>query len=276
MNDSDQQFTSPVFSYQTLQQAVVNPYGKPVKINGMPEKDLSEPSKPPSKADSFKAGVFIAVFILALIAAPVLAQTEPSLCIADVGGIFLVIGLINLFQDKFGLRRLPFMLVPIAGALMVGIPVINYYHKTHPESIAVTQSTVIKIAAAGFVVIGVLLPVFTILSRALSLGKCTQKINAMCIYRNTRPAVSKRANNRTRRYDLYSITWQYEVNNIIYVTREPDYTDEDVPDIGECREINFCPDDPSVIYRDLKQKVQAALITGAASTVLGAIAFFAV
>ena len=65
-----------------------------------------------------------------------------------------------------------------------------------------------------------------------------------------------------RTYSLYSPVWQYEVDGVVYVTRESDYTDEDVPQIGETRQIRYDPNDISYIYRPLFVKRLVPAIIG--------------
>ena len=276
MNDLDRQFTSPVFSFEAMTSAIVNPYGKPVRINGMPEGEAGNNSKPITKADEVKGVIFVIVFILAIIGAVVLAQIEPVLCVADIGAVFLVIGLINLTQNKPSLENLPFVFVPIIGALMTFIPIMNVYSRTHPNAVSFSQQEVIKLILILAEIVGALLIIVPLVVRAKKSTKCTASTNAMCIYRNTHDAKSKNGLGRTRHYNLYAITWQYEINNIIYVTRDNSYTNEDVPHIGEMREIYYSPSDPSEIYRPLMTKKIVPLIIGIMFMVIATVALYVI
>lgn len=271
MNGGNDEFTSPVFSRETLMRAIINPYGKRVIVNGVPaERPGLEESKT-SKAESIKGAIFVISFIGAIIAMAVFAQTEPMLCVATLGAVILVIGLANLFQNGVSLEEIMNLVFPLIGAVLVAIPAVNVYHKSHPDSFYFSKSEIIDVVCIGFMMIGAGLLFIPPVVRSQKMKTCTQVISAMCIYRNTHQATSKRANGRTRRYDLYAPWWQYEVNGMIYVTRENTFTDEDVPQIGDIREIRFSPDEPAEIYRPLLVKKFVPAFIGAMFVVIPAL-----
>ena len=252
--------TSPVFDINVLRSAVINPDGKRVIINGTPD-DLSAKNSASDKGSGVKAALIIIAFIAAIIAMAVFSQTEPMLCLAVFGALVLFVGVINLFQNGISLEAAPALIPVIVGLLCTGIPAMNVYHRSHPDSFYFTQSMVIDIILVCFIVVGAALIVIPPVVRSRSLKKCPLTVNAVCIYRNTRDAVSH-SGNRTRHYNLYAPAWQYEVNGVIYVTRENAFTAEDVPNIGDMRQIRFNPDAPSEIYRPLNVKTASPLIIG--------------
>ena len=264
MNSGNDEFTSPVFDMGTLMRAIVNPYGKRLIVDGVPAERLGlegklglEESKT-SKADSIKVAIFVIAFIGVLIAMPIFAQTEPLLCMTTFGALLLFVGLVGLFQDGVSLERIMNLVIPLIGAVLVVISVVNGYHKSHPGSFYFTQERMIEVACVGFGIVGLGMLVIPPVVHSRKMRECTQVITAMCIYRNYHYSKSshKRGGRTVGRRGsgisrLYNPWWQYEVNGTIYVSSEGVFTNVDVPDIGNLREIRFSPEKPSKIYRPL-------------------------
>ncbi len=277
MNGVDEEFTSPVFSMETLMRSIANPYGKKVIVNGVPaDKTGLEENKDSKeeKTNGIFGAIFIISFIGAIIAMVVFSQTEPLLCLATFGALLFVIGLAILFQHGLSLDNMPSLALPLLGAVLTAIPAINVYHRSHPDSFYFTMDMIIDVICIGFALVGVGLIVIPPLIRSRKMRKCSQIISAMCVYRTTRSAQSKEANGRTRHYDLYAPWWQYEVNDVIYVTCEDTYTNEKVPDIGEIQEIRISPDEPSEIYRPLIVSRLVPLFIGVMFVVISSFTLF--
>lgn len=272
MNDRNEEFTSPVFNMETLMRAIVNPYGKKVIVNGVPIERLGLEESKEKKSNSIIGVIFVISFIGAIIAMVVFAQTEPMLCVAAFGAVLLVIGLVNLFQSGLSLDNIASLALPLLGAVLVAIPATNVYHRSHPDSFYFTRDMVFDVICIGFALLGAGVLVIPPVIHSRKIKKCTQMITAMCIYRNTHYSKGKDARGRTETVDLYAPWWQYEVNGMIYVTREDAYTREDVPGVGDVREIRFSPDEPSEIYRPLNVKTIAPLMVGSMFIVMAVLA----
>lgn len=269
MSDLHDEFTSPVFSLDTLRRAIENPNGQQVIINGVPDYTEAAPKSTGNNSPNpAKAVLFIFYFIAAIIAAVVFAQIEPILFIACIGSIFLFVGIAALFQQKLSIENLPLLIPTFAGLLMVGIPIVMLYHRSHPESFTFTQDSIITLILICFLIIGISMLVFPPILHKQKMSRCSQIIRAKCIYRNTRPASSRRANGRIIRYNLYAPTWQYELNGIIYVTCENLFSDFDTPGIGDFRDIRYNPNSPAEIYRPDAKKLLVSAIIGVMFTVI--------
>lgn len=257
-----------VFSFEDMKNSINNPLDLPVILNGM---EMSEPEQPQqaTAGQSFKAFLIIAVFIGAIISAAIFSQTEPMLCIASVGSVFLVIGLISLFQNGLSLDDLPLLIMPTVGLLMTGIPIIMVYHRTHPDSFNITNENVYDIILACLAVVGFVMTVAPHISHRSKMSKCSETIQAKCIYYDTKNATSRGAYGRIRHYHLYSPTWQYEINGTLYVTKEPAYTDYEVPHIGDMREIRYDPTAPQDIYRPTGRNILIVNIIGIMCLLMG-------
>lgn len=259
-------FTSPVFVLEDMKAAIQNPEGKQVIINGVSEDDNKDSKERELTEAQVNARVllFIICFGGAILAAVVFSQTEPLLCLSTIGAIFLILGSMAVFQTKLSLDSLPVLLVPFVGLLMTGIPILMVYQKKHPGAMDFTidRNMVIKLILVCMIVLGVLFVILPFVNHSKKMSRCTKVTEAMCIYRTYRTAESKKANGMSRRYNLYSPTWQFERDGVIYVTTERGFTDEDVPKIGEVKKIRYNPNDLSEVYRPLLVKRAAPVIIG--------------
>ena len=202
----------------------------------------------------------------------VFSQTERLLCFPCFGILLLVIGISAVRQTKLCLDNAPVLIFPTVGFLLTAIPLVMYYQKKHPGAlpfINITTDTVINLCIFLIGVGGVLVTVLPILNHSLKMKRCSQVIDAQCIYRTFRTESSQKAGGRHRHYNIYSPTWQYEVNGRIYVTTENTYTSNNVPKIGDHQEIRYDPAEPDYIYRPLTVKKAAPLIIGTMMMLMG-------
>lgn len=265
-------FTSPVFVMEDVKAAMIDPEGKKVVINGASEDDHStDKSSELTEAQvNRRVALFVILFLGGIIAAIVFAETEPLYCISTVGAMFLIIGSLAVFTNKITLDSLPMLIVPFVGLCMTGIPILMVYQRNHPDSLGFTidRTVVIKFILVCMGVLGIFMLVIPFVAHSNKISRCTRVTDAVCIYRTFRIKRSEKANGMNRTYALYSPVWQYEVDGVVYVTRESDYTGEDVPQIGETRQIRYDPNDISYIYRPLFVKRLVPAIIGALMIVM--------
>ena len=271
-------FTSPVFVLEDMKAAIQNPEGKKVVINGAStDDDTGSKEKELTEAQvNARVLLFIICFVGAILAAVVFSQTEPLLCLSTVGAIFLILGSMAVFQTKITLDNLPVLLVPFVGLLMTGIPTLMVYQKKHPGAMGFTvdRNMVIKLILVCMVVLGVLFMILPFVNHSKKMARCTEVTDAMCIYRTYHTTEGKKANGRTRRYNLYSPTWQFEKDGVLYVTTERGFTDEDVPQIGEVKKIRYNPNDLGEVYRPLLVKRVAPVSIGCIMTVISILSLY--
>ena len=263
MNEQSPRFKT--FSMDDLKAAIDNPAGKQVIINGFTEEESRQAAKVEltDAQANFRVILFVIVFLGGIIAAIVFSQTEPLLSFATIGAIFLVLGLISLFQSGFDIDSPPALIMPAVGALMTGIPLIILYHRTHPDSLEITRDGVFNIILGAMALLGAFMLVIPLSRHKIKMKACTQTIMAKCIYLDIHFATRHNARGVTINYNVYAPTWQYEIGDFLYVTREPIFTTYKVPEIGEMREIRYNPADPSYIYRPVLRNEYIEMAIGA-------------
>ncbi|MBQ8965659.1 hypothetical protein [Ruminococcus sp.] len=266
--DMSEQFTSPVYDLEAVKRAMDDPMGRQVVIEGAAAGNTAEEDK----ASGVKAALFIIAFIGGMISAVVFSQPEPLLCMTSAGAIFLVIGLINLFQSKLSLDNAAALILPFVGLLMTGLPIVMLYGRRHPESFQLDRNMVIKLILICMGVLGIFLAVLPPVAHKRRLARCSQRVQAKCIYRVLRTKHSEKAGGRTRVSALYSPVWQYVVGDVVFVTRENVFSDFDTPAAGDFREIRYDPKMPAYIYRPMKGTRGVPMFIGLAFAVLSAVA----
>lgn len=263
------------FSYQDMVDSIENPLGKQTIINGATEEDRAAAKEQDDPHAGIKSFLFIVFFIGAIISMVVFSQSEPILCVASAGSIFFVIGTINMFKQGISLSTLPFMIVPTAGALMVGIPVIKIYQQNHGGGDFFTQTNVIRLILVCMAVIGFFLLTVPLIRHRAKMSRCSQTIMAKCIYLDIHFENYHDARGLNHNINIYCPTWQYEINDFLFVTREGLFTRK-APDIGDVCEIRYDPADPSSIYRPDLRNEFVEMIIGAAFTAMSVLALFVI
>ena len=208
-----------------------------------------------------------------MISAAVFSKSEPLLCIASVGAIFFVIGTIVVFQNGFSADNIIGLIFPLAGGLMVALPVLVLEHRKDAAK-GISTGTALNIMLGGLAVVGLLVILSTVFTNKGKEKRCTASINARCIYTDIHYSTTHDARGRTRHIKLFCPTWQYEVGGVIYVTRENVHSNLDTPRVGECRDIFYDPSDPSDIYRPVKKNDMVAYIVGIAFIAAGIVSVY--
>ena len=265
--------TSMVLNNEVLKEIIENASGAPVFINGVPSQQAFSSDPAPAKKGSGIASVlFILYFIGTIIAAVVFSQTEPALCIAAVGSLFLVIGVVSLFQNGLSVENFMALVFPVIGLLMTVIPILYVYGKSHPEAIQIDRNACIRITLMGTALLGFVIAVMTPLSSLVARNRCSQPVTAKCIFRLFRFARSKRSVGAGRTYRLFNPVWQYEVDGAVYITSEGVYSGENVPEIFDEQTIFYQPGKPYNIVRPLKVAIFVPVIVGVAFVVFSVLA----
>lgn len=258
-----------------LMAAIENPLGKKVIINGFDTDTPNGGKELTERQVNFRAGLFVIVFVGAIIAAIVFSQTEPLLCLVCVGAIFFIIGMLAVIQGG-GIRldNLPAFIVPSVGALMIIIPLMMLYHRDHPESLEITRDGVITLILWCFAAVGVFLLIIPIIRHLSMMSRCSKTVTAKCIFMESRPTSHRDARGITRHTDIFSPVWQYELGEVIFVTREAVFSGNDIPAVGESREIRYDADEPSCVYRPVLRNNFIEMAIGAAFIAAGLLALY--
>ena len=130
MNEPVTEAYGSLNSIEQLKQAMYDPMGKPVVINGIPDNYVpqkTEENALKNKVEDVLSVIFIIYFIAAIVGGMGLGEYDKLLGIACFGSLFLVVGLIVTFKT-IGAGMNPLVLLfPYIGALMTGIPIYNIY-----------------------------------------------------------------------------------------------------------------------------------------------------
>ena len=262
------------FSYQDMVDSIENPQGKQTIINGATEEERKKAEAEREDPHAgLKAFLIIAFFIGAIISMAVFAQIDKVLCIATLGLVFFVIGTIAVMKVGISLDSLPILIMPVGGALMIAIPAMIVYNRETGGGVSISQWDIIRLIVICFAVIGLLMLTVPLTRHCAKMSRCSQTIMAKCIYEDIHFGSHKDGMGRTHHYNIYCPTWQYELGDFIFVTREGVFG-RNAPAIGDICEIRYDPNDPSYIYRpNIKQEI-SEMIAGAIFLTISLTAFF--
>lgn len=222
-------------------------------------------------AGGILAGIAVLIFFIAdLIAMVVFSKTNPSLCIACLGILFLVFGTLALTQTKITWETWIIIIVPIIGFLLTALPIADLISKNNTGQTIFTQNNIIIMVSAGLFIAGILMIIMPLLKRHFMLKKCTKKVIAKCIDIDSNIV---HGNNGTRR--VYAPKWEYYINGKFYEHQENTYTNVRVPRVGDEHEIFVNPYDANQIYRDNPYTLIILLLLGIMFTAAGILTFYA-
>lgn len=223
-----------------------------------------------SMAGGMIAGIAVVVFFIAAVIAMIhFSKTDPPLCAACLGSIFLVFGLVGLSQTKINWDNWLVILFPIAGLALTVLPIIDRVHKNSTGETIFTDKNILGMISAVFFIAGVLMLIMPFVKRRCKLKVCTETVTATCASLDSRVVHSKHG---VRHY-TYAPKWEYTVGGKAYKHQENQYSNRGVPVVGEEYEILVNPYDPNEIYRHDPSGLRFMLIMGACFTVSGVIIF---
>ena len=275
MNEPVTEAYGSLNSIEQLKQAMYDPMGKPVVINGIPDNYVpqkTEENALKNKVEDVLSVIFIIYFIAAIVGGMGLGEYDKLLGIACFGSLFLVVGLIVTFKT-IGAGMNPLVLLfPYIGALMTGIPIYNIYCRTHPELTPVSFDSIVVLIMRSFCVVGAIVIVFSITNHFRRMARCSEIVDARCIFLNYQIKQGHDAAGRSRSYRIYSPTWQYEKDGTVYVTSEFSSSNFETARVGSFSKIRIDPRTPWIIYRPNKLKVFIPCFIGVMFIVLPLVA----
>lgn len=217
---------------------------------------------------NWKSILFVIVFIVCFIGAIIFSKTEPRAMVICIGAIFFIVGIAALFSVKLSLENSFILVFPLVGALMIIIPALMIYadnsDNLDPEAV---ERLAVNCAICGFTLVGIGLIVIPPLIHNKKMKIFTVSIEACCIDLDFRYSKSKHGG-RTK---LYAPVWEYDYNGNMYTYKENTYTNVNVPQIREVRQLLLNPDEPSELYRPSASIRIMLLIMGLAFSVMGTI-----
>lgn len=171
---------------------------------------------------------------------------EIPYCIASLGVAVTVLGIL-LAAGDLSLRKLYLWVVPILGLMMTITPLYyTQYMLKHAEIDAPTIERIVIIAAIFIFGLSGFALVYASVSEKIYIKKCcTQRVIAKCIGLDGKMINSiKRASAGYHRPQVYAPTWEYEWNGEQYTYIAKDYSNVNVPSVGESYELFINPSKP--------------------------------
>lgn len=168
-------------------------------------------------------------------------------CIASLGMAVTVLGILIAAGD-LSLRKLYLWVIPILGLMMIIMPLYYaQYMLKQTEIDAPSTNRIIIIAAIFIFGLSGFALVYASVSEKIYIKKCcTQRVIAKCIGLNGKMINSiKRASaGYPNRPQVYAPTWEYEWNGEQYTYTAKDYSNVNVPSVGESYELFINPSKP--------------------------------
>lgn len=216
------------------------------------------------------AGIAVVIFFIAVVIGMIhFSKTDPPLCVACLGSLLLVFGLIALTQVKIDWDTWLVIIFPIVGLALTVLPIIDSVHKSRTGETIFTDRNICGMIAVVFFIAGVLMLIMPFVKRSCKLRVCTMTVTAKCASLDSRVAHSKRGG----RHYVYAPKWEYTVDGKVYEHQEKQYSNRGVPVVGSEYEILVNPDDPNDIYRHDHAGLKFILFLGAAFAVSGIVIF---
>lgn len=232
--------------------------------------DYSAPSNGGNKAKGTAIGIGVVVFFLAAVMGMMhFSKTDPPLCVACAGSVFLVFGTVGLVQSKINWDNWPIIIFPLLGLAMTALPIIDHYQKSSTGNTIFTEKNICGIISVSFFIAGVLMIIMPLLKRRYKLNTCTETITATCVYLDSHMSRSSHSHHR-----VYAPKWEYTVGGKVYEHQENMYTNVGVPVVGEDYEILVNPYDPNEIYRRDPYTLTFILVMGAIFLASGILIFY--
>lgn len=172
---------------------------------------------------------------------------EIPYCITSLGVAVTVLG-IQLAAGDLSLRKLYLWIVPIFGLMMIIMPLYyTQYMLKHAEDDAPTIGRIVIIAAILIFGLSGLALVYASVAEKIYIKKCcTQRVIAKCIGLDGKifHSTKKVSPGSPRNPRVYAPTWEYEWNGEQYTYIAKDYSNVNVPSVGESYELFINPSKP--------------------------------
>lgn len=172
---------------------------------------------------------------------------EIPYCIACIGVVVTVLGILIAAGD-LSLRKLYLWVAPILGLMMIIAPLYyTQYILKHAEIDAPSIERIVIIAAIFIFGLSGIALVYASVSEKIYIKKCcTQRVIAKCISLDEKLFNSVKGVSATpvRKPRVYAPTWEYEWNGKQYTYIAKDYSNVNVPSVGESYELFINPSKP--------------------------------
>lgn len=172
---------------------------------------------------------------------------EIPYCITSLGVAVTVLGILIAVGD-LSLRKLYLWIVPIFGLMIIIAPLYYMqYMLKHTEIDAPSIGHIVIIAAIFIFGLSGLALLYASVAEKIYIKKCcTQRVLAKCIGldRKIFHSINRVSPGSPRRPEVYAPTWEYEWNGEQYTYIAKDYSNVNVPSVGESYELFINPSKP--------------------------------
>ena len=220
--------------------------------------DVHDDDAPRRRSNPVLAVIFVLLFVTALILIVVFSKTNVAISVMIMGLIFMFIGTLGAIN---GLRsgNVVFLVFPLFGA---GAFTISAFIAFGSEDIRRYATAIIPYAIlALFSLAGLLLIVSRLLISSRKRRTCTEAVSARCIMHKCH--FDDNDDNNSRRRLVICPVYEYYFDGMTYYAQEDDYSNVNVPELGERTELLINPCEPYDFFRPAALKNALYYILGA-------------
>ena len=218
-----------------------------------------------------KGCAFLAFFFI-MVAAMIITSFMGNItaCIICFGILCIVVGIMGFFSEKPSLSRAPVLLVSVAGALAIIIPLAKKYIDANVDMSELQFNPAPAIVIGIFMIIGLC---FLLIPTINYVYKKTHYTPVMAVCKELDMHYSRSKNGgRTK---VYAPTWEYYFEGEFITVKSNSYSNIDVPEVGAEYELYINPENPRKFYRPSIKLLIFFIIFGSAWTLFSVIAAIA-
>lgn len=197
-----------------------------------------------ARKENAAVAIVILTFIGLIVLLTVFMATRPILCMSVFGVMITIFTSMAIKQHGIDRNTWFVPLFPVVGVVLTALPIIEVIHQNKTGETIFTKRFIIVIMTIIFTFAGLVMIIEPIIKRISNKKIYTHPVNATCIFIET-----KIYRDEHGKSILFAPRWEYTVGNKSYEYQETEYSNIDVPKIGEPRQILINPDAPDQAYR---------------------------
>jgi hypothetical protein len=202
-----------------------------------------------------QGGVFLVFFVSSLIAMLYFSKRNTMMCLFIFGIYFFVFGLIAITQEQNLKKNLHLFLLLIVGLGIMICAGISMWGKNF--NITMSKDFVPILILCLFILVGAYMVFGTLLINKGNKTRCTIDVRAKCIELDKHDMINSNGVYTT----VYAPVFNYYYNGTSYKIKLNNYSNVDVPVVGEYKNIYVNPDNSQDVYRpSIKQNLVVLVI----------------
>lgn len=190
-----------------------------------------------------QGGVFLVFFVSSLIAMSYFSKRDSMMCLFIFGIYFLVFGLIAITQEQNLKKNLHLFLLLIVGLGIMICSGISMWGKNFNLTMSKDSAPILILCL--FILVGAYMFFGTLLTIKGSKTRCTIAVSAKCIDLDKHDMINSNGSHTT----VYAPVFNYYYNGTSYNIKLNNYSNVDVPIVGEYKDIYINPDNSEDVYR---------------------------